>query len=146
MRISQLFAGLALTAAGLTATVLPAAPAQATSLNNCTYWVLPANTNLSLKVCATGGQDTLDSTVWVTNKSATTSQFVQRLEVSSDLGAFNSCFINAWVPAGASRFCTAFAAYPTVPSNRFTWGKIHYWSPQQNQYVVAEHWTTAYVL
>lgn len=137
MKISQclLVASLGIVAA----VVLPTTSAQALSNINCIPGYLPGNTGLDYKLCSTGGIRTLESTAWLTNKSKTT-QYVQYIVVTNNMGGFESCQINAWLAPGVTKQCNllSYAQPNMLPNYYFSWGKISYWSPTLKAYKVYE--------
>ncbi|WP_018353402.1 hypothetical protein [Longispora albida] len=140
MNIKRTILGLTVTAVTALGLLTPAVPAQAVTLSNCWYWPMPANVNLEFKICAQGGNDLLDVTAWVTNRSGTSNQYVRDLTVwSTFAGGYAYCSVMAWLPPKTSRHCSAISVAPVnIQQQHNGWGRVHFWSPTYNEYQIRE--------
>jgi hypothetical protein len=128
-------ATMLLPAALLPAALLPAAPAQATTSTNCIWYTVgPTNPGLQYATCALGGTDWMDGTVWIVNQSASTSHYVLKLEVFTDIGGWNTCYVNAWLAPGKSRSCSVMPFVNTPPGLKHAYGRPYFWAPALGAY------------
>ncbi|MFC7545134.1 hypothetical protein [Plantactinospora sp. GCM10030261] len=119
---------------GLAVGPLTAAPAQANTAANCMYHQTIGNVDLEVKVCASGGNDVMDSTIWVYNKASNNAHYVQFLNIWTDMGGYNTCYIG-WLNPKNTRLCSALTVqYREVPMSQRAFGEIRYYAPAAGEY------------
>lgn len=130
MRIRTSLLVLATALAGL---LVPATAARATSANCIWYDIGPTNPGLRYATCAFGAADWMEGTVWVVNQSSS-SHYIRKLEVFTDLGGFSTCGINAWLAPSASRSCSVQVGMIVPPGARRAHGRPYFWAPSLGAY------------
>lgn len=122
-------------AAILASVLLPAAPAHASTSANCIWYTVgPTNPGLRYATCAFGGADWMEGTVWIVNQSASTSHYISKLEVFTDLGGFHTCHPKEWLAPGASRSCSVTPFLSTPPGTKKAYGRPYFWAPALGAY------------